>query len=166
MTLSEIWIYPVKSLGGIRVTEAEVEEKGLKHDRRWMIVDDNNVFITQRAFPKMTLVDVEVGMEGLTLSYRPETGNNIFVPFIPVSAISVKVAVWDDREVEALTVSDDVDKWLSNLLGLSLRLVVMPESTERKADPRYAKNDENVSFADGFPFLLISQASLDRKSVV
>jgi len=162
MILSEIWIYPVKSLSGIRLNESEVEEKGLKLDRRWMIVDENGIFITQRGFPKMALVDVAVASNCLILSYRPDSENNVRVPFEPVSSNPVTVAVWDDHEVDALTVSDDVDSWLSELLGVKLRLVVMPESTERKADPRYAKNDENVSFADGFPFLLISQASLDN----
>jgi uncharacterized protein YcbX len=64
--------------------------------------------------------------------------------------------------VEAVTVSDEADQWLSEQLNLQVKLVMMPESTQRKADPRYAKNEENVSFADGFPYLLISQASLDH----
>lgn len=160
MTLSEIWIYPVKSLSGIRLTHAEVEEKGLKYDRRWMIIDENGIFITQRALHKMALIDVELLTYGLILSYRPEENDTIFVPFEPISANPVSVTIWDD-ETDALTVSDEADKWLSNLLGKSVRLVVMPESTQRKADPKYAENDENVSFADGFPFLIISQASLD-----
>lgn len=161
MTLSEIWIYPVKSLGGIRLAEAEVEEKGLKYDRRWMIVDENGMFVTQRILHKMALIDVELLSFGLILSYRPEENNTIFVPFQSISAISVSVTIWDD-ETDALTVSDEVDKWLSNLLKKNVRLVMMPESTHRKADPRYAKNEENVSFADGYPFLIISQASLDH----
>jgi len=161
MTLSEIWIYPVKSLGGIRLAEAEVEEKGLKYDRRWMIVDETGIFITQRAFPKMALLDVELFTYGLIISYRPNPDDQVFVPFQPVSAHPVSVKIWDD-ETEALTVSEEADKWLSGQLGKEVRLVVMPESTQRKADPRYAKNEENVSFADGFPFLIISQASLDN----
>jgi uncharacterized protein YcbX len=63
--------------------------------------------------------------------------------------------------VEGVTVSEEADSWLSNTLDQNLRLVMMPESSFRKADPRYAKNEENVSFADGFPYLVISQASLD-----
>ncbi|WP_221394225.1 MOSC domain-containing protein [Dyadobacter sp. NIV53] len=161
MTLSEIWIYPVKSLSGIRLTHAEVEEKGLKYDRRWMIIDENGVFVTQRSFHKMALIDVELLSDSLVLSYRPENNNQISVPFQPISANPLTVTIWDD-ETDALTVSDEADKWLSDVLERNVRLVIMPESAERKADPRYAKNEENVSFADGFPFLIISQASLDQ----
>lgn len=161
MILSEIWIYPVKSLSGIRLTEAQVEEKGLQYDRRWMIIDENGRFLTQREFTKMAMLKVAVLENGLSISSRMEPGNSIIVPFEPVSSNPVLVTVWDD-EVEAITVSDEVDTWLSEQLEREVKLVIMPESTQRKADPRYAKNNENVSFADGFPFLLISQASLDH----
>jgi uncharacterized protein YcbX len=161
MTLSEIWIYPVKSLSGIRLTEAQVEEKGLKYDRRWMIADLNGRFITQREFPAMAMLAVAIQENGLLISSRLESGNAVLVPFEPVTANPVAVTIWDDA-VEALTVSEEADAWLSAELAMPVQLVVMPESTERKADPRYARNNENVSFADGFPFLLISQASLDH----
>jgi uncharacterized protein YcbX len=161
MTLSEIWIYPVKSLGGIRLSEAEVEEKGLKHDRRWMVIDENGIFLTQRSFTRMALIDVHITGQGLLLTYRPRQTDKILIPFLPESPQQLTVKVWDD-EVEALTVSSEADAWLSKHLERNVRLVMMPLSSERKADPRYVKNGENVSFADGFPFLVISQASLDH----
>ena len=161
MTLSEIWIYPVKSLGGIRLTEAQAQERGLRHDRRWMIIDDEHVFITQRAFPKMALIDVELHESGLKILLRTDPGDFVTVPFTPLTGTPVTVTVWDDT-TEAVTVTDEADAWLSRQLGLSLRLVMMPDSTARKADPRYAHHNENVSFADGFPYLVISQASLDE----
>ncbi len=160
MTLSEIWVYPVKSLGGIRLTKALTEEKGLQYDRRWMIIDDENVFITQRVYQKMALIDVALLENGLKIFLRSDPADAVTVPYKPVTALPVTVKVWDDA-ADALTVSDEADQWLSRQLGLNLRLVMMPESTERKADPRYAQHDENVSFADGFPYLVISQASLD-----
>jgi uncharacterized protein YcbX len=161
MTLSEIWIYPVKSLPGIRLTEAQVEEKGLKYDRRWMIADLNGRFITQREFPAMAMLTVAVQEYGLLISSRLDSGKAVLVPFEPVTAKPVAVTIWDDV-VEALTVSKEADDWLSAQLNMPVQLVLMPESAQRKADPRYARNNENVSFADGFPFLLISQASLDH----
>lgn len=160
MILSEIWVYPVKSLGGIRLTKALTEERGLQYDRRWMIIDDENVFITQRVHQKMALIDVALLEEGLKIFLRANPDDFVLVPYKPVTALPVTVRVWDDT-TEAVTVSDDADTWLSRQLGLNLRLVVMPDSTERKADPRYAQHNENVSFADGFPYLVISQASLD-----
>ena len=160
ITLSEIWVYPVKSLGGIRLTKAFTEERGLQYDRRWMIIDDENVFITQRVYQKMALIDVELLEEGLKIFLRADPQDFVLVPYEPVTALPVTVKVWDDT-AEAVTVSNEADAWLSRQLELNLRLVMMPDSTERKADPRYARHDENVSFADGFPYLVISQASLD-----
>lgn len=160
MHLSEIWIYPVKSLGGIRLKEAKVEGKGLQYDRRWLIVDENNVFITQRVFHQMALIDVALEDEGLKIFERKNPENSITVPYEPISAKPLSVKIWDDH-ADALTVMDEADAWLSQQIGQAVKLVMMPESTERKADPNYAKNGENVSFADGFPFLVISQASLD-----
>jgi uncharacterized protein YcbX len=160
MTLSEIWVYPVKSLGGIRLSKASTEERGLQYDRRWMIIDDENVFITQRVHQRMALIDVALLEDGLKIFVRANPEDFVIVPYQPVTALPVTVKVWDDT-AEALTVSDEADAWLSRHLGLDLRLVMMPDSTERKADPRYAQHDENVSFADGFPYLVISQASLD-----
>ncbi len=160
MTLSEIWVYPVKSLGGIRLTKALTEERGLQYDRRWMIIDEENVFITQRAHLKMALIDVALLDDGLKIFLRADPADFVLVPYEPVTALPVTVQVWDDA-TEALTVSDEADAWLSRQLDMKLRLVAMPDSTERKADPRYARHNENVSFADGFPYLVISQASLD-----
>lgn len=161
MRLSEIWIYPVKSLGGIRLTEANVEERGLQYDRRWLIIDENNVFITQRVFGQMALIDVALESSGLKIFLRNNPENNVIVSYEPGSGEKVSVTIWDDI-VNAVTVSDEADAWLSVQLDKRVRLVMMPESTERKADPKYASNGENVSFADGFPFLVISQASLDE----
>lgn len=160
MKLSEIWVYPVKSLGGIRLTEAKTEERGLQYDRRWMIIDENDIFITQRDFTKMALVDVELLSDGLRISYRPEPENAVTIPYKPVSSAPVSVTVWDDV-VEAVTVCEEADAWLSSTLNQNLRLVMMPDDSFRKADSKYAKHEENVSFADAFPYLVISQASLD-----
>jgi len=72
MHLSEIWIYPVKSLGGIRLKEAKTEERGLQYDRRWLIIDENNTFITQRVFHQMALIDVSLSQEGLKIFERKD----------------------------------------------------------------------------------------------
>jgi uncharacterized protein YcbX len=150
MNVSEIWIYPVKSLGGIRLKESEVEERGLKYDRRWMIVDEDGTFLTQRTHSKMALIDVALDTDALILTSRSDQ-QSIKIPFQPVSGEQISTKVWND-EVIALTVSDTADTWLSEQLDKNVRLVIMPEWAERKADPEYAKNNDNVSFADGFPY--------------
>ena len=159
MHLSEIWIYPVKSLGGIRVTEAYIEEKGLKYDRRWMIVDENGKFITQRTNTKMPLLNVSFAPDGLTISHRFNVENQVLVPFKSISKRLIEVKVWNDV-VMACTVCDQADAWLTQQLGKKVRIVEMTESTRRIMDPNYTKNEALVSFADDFPYLLISEASL------
>ncbi len=160
LTLSELWIYPVKSLGGISLSQSEVEERGLQYDRRWMIVDESGVFITQRSVHAMALIDVAFSDGGFLLRHRSYTENSLFLPFEPISKNGINVRVWDD-ELPALTVSDELDSGLSKWFGRSVRLVLMPESSQRPVDPRFAKQNESVSFADGFPVLLIGQSSLD-----
>ena len=160
MHLSEIWIYPVKSLGGIRLTEAVPEERGLQYDRRWLIIDENNKFVTQRVFTKMAFIEVRLTAGGLLIFNRENPDNTLTVPFEPVTREELTVTIWDDT-VTALTVSDEADQWLSSALDRPLRLVYMAETSQRRIDPKYAKNEESVSFADAFPFLFISQESLN-----
>lgn len=161
MLLSEIWIYPIKSLGGIALREAVVEERGLQYDRRWMLVDTNGKFITQRKVHEMALIDVALETGGLKVTHRSFAHDPLFIPFEPTVSEPIQVQVWDD-EVEAVTVSGEADRWFSRYLSQSVRLVKMPEQTIRLVDTRYAENEEPVSFADGYPLMVISQASLDE----
>jgi uncharacterized protein len=160
LTLSEILIYPVKSLGAIRLSQAQVEERGLQHDRRWLIIDDNNRFVTQREHPQMALIEPTITDGGLLLRHRNRDLGTLQVPFLPETFDLVTVAVWDDQ-IEAVVVNDASNRWLSDALGFSARLVYLPDTSARPADPNYAPFDANVSFADGFPYLIIGQSSLD-----
>ena len=160
-TLSEIWIYPIKSLGGIPLTESHVQERGLQYDRRWMIVDPEGRFITQRNVHQMVLIDVAFSESGFRVTHREFPGEDLLVPFESGSQETIHVQIWDD-EVEAVTVSKATDRQLSRWLGREVRLVRMPDWTSRPVDPNYTQNGENVSFADGYPVLLIGQSSLDE----
>jgi uncharacterized protein YcbX len=160
MHLSEIWIYPIKSLGGIRLSEAQVQERGLQYDRRWMLVDEAGLFLTQRTYPQLTFLYVSLANDGLQITDRRSPGETLLIPYSPISAQTMQVTVWDDT-VTSLTVSNEADAWLSRILNKKVHIVFMPDTTARKADPRYARRGENVSFADGFPFLMISSASLE-----
>ena len=151
----------MKSLGGIRLKESEVHEKGLKYDRRWLIVDENGKFLTQRVNNKMALLDVSIQENGLVLSPRFEPANQMLVPFTPVSSQHIAVRVWNDI-VRARLVCNKADAWLSDQLGKNVRIVEMTDLTNRKMDPEYAKEGSTVSFADDFPYLLISEASLEE----
>ncbi len=160
MYLTDIYIYPIKSLGGIRLNESVLEERGLKYDRRWMLVDKNGIFLTQRKLHQMALLQVELMAGGLNVFRKDHPETNILIPFEPKTKKLISVTVWDDTVIGQL-VDNSVSKWFTNQLNLDCDLVVMPESTQRKLNPKYAVNNESVSFADGMPYLLIGQASLD-----
>jgi len=160
MQLQDIYIYPIKSLGGIRLEESELEERGLKFDRRWMLVDKAGMFLTQRTFPDLALLQVEVGEEGLFVFHKKNNSQSIQIPFLPQTDIFKPVQIWDD-EVIGQVVDENVSIWFSEILGMECDLVIMPESTERKLSPKYAVNNESVGFADAMPYLLIGQAALD-----
>ncbi len=153
--VSALFIYPVKSLAGIALTEATVEPRGLKHDRRWMIVDKDNFFFTQRDVPQMATIKTSITHNGqLVLSKGSDC---IDVPAADGSPRSVNV--WNDT-VPGTPVSYQVDEWLSDHLSITCSLVYMAEDSLRPIDPDYAVGDEIVSFADGFPILLTNTASL------
>lgn len=160
LTLQDIFIYPIKSLGGIRVSEALVQEKGFQYDRRWMLVDSHLRFVSQREFPKLALLQVEVRKDGLVVFSKMTKDLHLSIPFEMANGPEVEVSIWDDRVI-AQVVNKEVGEWFSAFLGFSVELVVMPESTHRKVDSRYAVNAESVSFADGMPYLIIGQSSLE-----
>lgn len=159
MILSEINIYPIKSLRGISLQTAEIEDRGLRNDRRWMLVDENDCFVTQRELPKMTLIDVALGNDALTASCEGFGSQRIALA--PIDAVSRVVTIFDST-VDAEFYDDTVNEWFSDVLGMKLRLVRMPRSSRRSVSERYRiRESDIVSFADGYPFLLIGQASLD-----
>ena len=155
--LSEIHIFPVKALGGISLDHAALTTRGLAHDRRFMVIDSKNDLVTQREFPKMATVWVELE-NGEVVFSAPEM-DSISFPAQPPELPSHLVRVWSSH-VPAHPVSAEVDRWLSTYLGAPLRLVYMPDSSERKVNPQFAMNNEIVSFADGYPALIASDASL------
>lgn len=160
MYLTDIYIYPIKSLGGIRLNESVLEERGLKYDRRWMLVDKNGDFLTQRTLPQLALFQVELMTDGLNVYKKDDPETNILIPFESNTKVLIPVTVWDDTVIGQL-VDNSISKWFTDQLNMDCDLVVMPESTQRKLNPKYAVNNESVSFADGMPYLLIGQASLE-----
>ena len=158
--LSEINIYPVKSLGGISLSEAEVTDRGLKFDRRWMIVDNDEKFITQRTNPQLALLKTKISHNKLILSHKTKDISPLVVPINSKITETTIVNIWDDL-VTALLVGKYADEWLSGVLGSKCKMVFMPEETERFVNNTYASQNEIVSFADAFPFLIIGQPSLD-----
>ena len=160
LTVSELYIYPIKSLGGIALNSATLTDRGFEHDRRWMLVDDNNQFITQREVTAMALLKPQLTEQGLLIQNSQVAGEELLVPFEPAMANITMVTVWSNH-CRAQQVSAGADAWFSKQLGISCKLMYMPDTTNRFVDSRYAHHKEITSFSDAFPLLLIGQASLD-----
>ncbi|MCW5921544.1 MAG: MOSC domain-containing protein [Saprospiraceae bacterium] len=160
--LSEIWIYPIKSLGGISLPTAKVQPRGLQYDRRWMLVDGAGRFVSQRELPHMALLGTSIEPPHLCVFVRENPLEKINVPLeVPINEPEkMRVEVWGDK-CWANMLPQEINNWFSEKLKQNLRLVFMPDTTRRWADGRYAPKGQHVSFADGFPFLVIGQSSLD-----
>ncbi|MGG9961226.1 MOSC domain-containing protein [Ferruginibacter sp. SUN106] len=161
LQVSQLFIYPIKSLGGIAKPAVEITDTGFKYDRRWMLVDEQNMFLTQRTHPQMVLLYVAESLNGFTVSKYNDAGLSIHIPFLTESEKHITVTVWDDV-CDAIEVSDAHNDWFSEMLNIKCKLVYMTDDTRRKVDKRYATHDEITSFSDGYPILMIGQASLDN----
>ena len=155
--VSHLSIYPVKSCRGVNQTSTFFEDFGLKNDRRWMVVDEQGVMLTQRKITKMCLIQPEVIETGLILSAA--TMAELHVD-IPLANKICKVKVWNDV-CQAYDSGDEAAHWLSQFLSIKCRLVYFPANEFRQVDLNYAAEGDKTAFSDGFPLLLISQASLD-----
>jgi uncharacterized protein YcbX len=159
LQISQLYIYPIKSLGGIALDTAFLTDRGLQHDRRWMLIDANNRFLSQRENAQMALLKTALSDDGVVVSYTPDN-SSIIIPFLPQSEEMLDVTVWDDTCRAQLVISH-IDEWFSEKLNLPARLVYMPDDSLRQTDPRYTKEGSITSFSDAYPMLIIGQASLD-----
>ncbi len=156
LTLSELYIYPIKSGAGIAVSEAQITARGLQYDRRWMVVDAQGKFMSQRRFPQMALIGVAIAHQlTITAPGMPD----LLLPLTAESDSPIEVDVWGDR-CEAIALSPDVRTWFTQFLGVDCQLVYMPDSSHRPTAHGKLGVDRLVSFADAYPYLLLSEASL------
>lgn len=159
--LSELNIYPIKSLGGISLNESRVEKRGLQYDRRWMLVGaSDNMFITQREIHELCLFRLSFDNNGFKIT-NDNHSSSVNIPFGIETGERNCVTVWNDI-CEAIHYSTEIDKWFSDILRYDCKLVYMPESTDRKVNKDFAINEDVVSFADGYPILVIGQSALDK----
>ena len=159
LQISQLYIYPIKSLGGIALNSSRLTDRGLEHDRRWMLIDENNRFLSQRENAQMALFKSSLESNAIRVTYSADN-SFIQIPFTPLKQGTVQVTIWDDT-CTGQYVSDEVDAWFSQKLGINCRLVYMADDSHRPTDPRYTTEGTITSFADAYPLLLIGQASLD-----
>lgn len=162
LTISQLYLYPIKSLAGIAVQTAEVTDRGFANDRRYLLVTPDNVFITQRTYPKMALLYPEITDHGLAVINSSTDGRAILITRPEESALAdQQVTIWS-QVVKAQHVSRIADSWFSNALGIKCKLVYMPDRSLRPVAPSSGLRPAGkiTSFADAYPFLLIGEESL------
>ncbi len=159
--LTEINVFPIKSLGGCTLSEAVVEPRGLQYDRRWMLINPQGKFVTQREIAAMTQLKTAIAPPFLEIHNQQNPQDILQIALVPALESMEKrsVSVWDDTCI-AHVYPKDVNDWFSDQLGTELCLVYMSDDSQRQADEKYAPKGQYVSFADGFPYLLIGEASL------
>lgn len=159
MKVSALYFYPVKSLRGIPLQQMDIDRTGASMDRRWMLVDENDRFITQRTHARMALVDTALSDEALEIRAPGMPALHVSRT-LPAAAPVREVQVWRDR-CDAVDAGDEAAEWFGAYLGGRYRLVFMPDETRREMDLAFSQPGDTVSFVDSCPFLLISTASLD-----
>ena len=159
--LTDIYVYPIKSLGGIRLDQCLIEEKGLQYDRQWMLIDQSGTFVSQRKHHLLSLLQVTINGSELSVTHKLKPELHITFDKDSQTGELIQVTVWDDQCI-GMEVSKKVNDWFSALLNMDVRLVKMLNEEERFVDPRYAHENEVVRFSDGYPCLIIGQAALNH----
>ncbi len=157
MKVTGLFVYPLKSARGLGLQEAHLDEFGVRGDRRWCLVDDDGRVITQRESPVLATLDVAPGPRGLELRAARRPVLRVLTPGLDQPVYPVKVRA---DHTEGRAAGAEADSWLSELLGRSCRLLHMPASTRRPVSPTHGRPGDRVSFADGYPLLLTTEASL------
>ena len=161
LCLSSIFIHPVKSCAAVALHESLVENLGLAYDRRWMLVDaDTGKFITGRECPELVLLKATISASG-ALELSAASPRTLAPRVVTVSAKQRQVRVWDDEVLAALA-DTDTNQALSDWLARGVELVHFDARSQRILDQKYAQASDQTAFSDGYPVLLVSQASLDE----
>jgi uncharacterized protein YcbX len=152
-------IYPVKSCRGIAVTQARLTETGFEHDREWLVITPEGRFLTQRERPQ--LAQTETALDDGQLVLRRPNGAALSLP-LNLTGGELEVTIWRDK-VAAFDAGDEAAAWLTEHLGKPARLVRFDKRRKRASNPEWTGGVEALTqFADGYPWLLISQGSLDE----
>lgn len=161
LTISQLFIYPIKSLAGIAVSSATVTDRGFQHDRRYILTDEKNKFLTIREFPQMTRLQPILEPGGLRMVALEYPIDDLFIPTPTEAEGDHDVTIWN-ATVRALPTQSDADRWFSEVLNSRCKLAYMPDSSLRPVDTTsgYKPAGKFTSFADAYPFMLMGEASL------
>lgn len=156
MKLLSAFIYPVKSMRAVQVDALTLDALGLEGDRRWMVVDLADQFITQRDVPALVRLQPALTPSGLTID---DGASVLQVALPPLNAPRRRVTIWKDS-FDALDAGDEAARWLTQRIGVACRLVAFAADVTRTVDPTYAL-DAQTGFTDAYPLLITNEASLD-----
>lgn len=156
--LTDIIIYPVKSLGGIHLTNAKLTPRGLQHDRRWMLVNEKNHFLTIRQHPEFLHFELGDAGDGFIVTHRIKK-TSLTIPYEIALGGQVEVKIWDDM-VNAIAADEKYSEWFTEQVGYPCKLVYLPEEAPRRVDPDYVRAEQHVSFADAYPYLIVGESTL------
>jgi uncharacterized protein YcbX len=160
ITIAGLYVYPIKSCRGIALPRARITPAGLQHDREWMIVTPEGRFLTQRELPKLAVIVPTLDEGQLTVAAPGKASLTVFLRERP-AAVRREVTVWGEKCL-ARDEGDEAAQWFSEALGRAVRLVRFDPSRRRATDPDWSAGLDGESlFSDGFPVLVLSQASLD-----
>lgn len=157
LSVASLHIHPVKSLGGFSVQDAITTDRGFEHDRRWMLVDENGRFISQRECAAMACLHTAPLAGGFRVT-DVRDGATLELPWSISTGDPLTATVWSDT-VDLIAAQDHLSIWFSSRSGLPCTLAYMPDATTRTVDRTFAEGITSLS--DGFPYLIVSQASLD-----
>lgn len=161
-SISSLTIYPIKSAAGIAVKRMTIAARGPVGDRDFMLIKPTGEFLTQRQIPSMARLQTELDDTGvLKVHFADSREQAVTVDPNAADLEAREVRVWRDV-VNALDMGDTPADYLSEALGVPVRLVYMPNTTHRQIDKKFADVGRDVSFADGFPLLLISESALEN----
>jgi uncharacterized protein len=157
--VAKLFAYPIKSVRGLSFDQLELDEFGPVWDRRWMLVDRNGLFVSQRNDPRLALVRVSLGPNALRVT---ASGSDDALK-IPLEARGERIRVRHitEDESEGVLVDPKANAWFSSLLEREVRLVWFPNEASRRITPEFVPEERFTNFNDGFPLLIASQASLN-----
>jgi uncharacterized protein len=158
ISVQELNIYPLKSARGIPKARVRLASTGFEWDRHWMVVRGDGTFLTQRTHPSLTRIVPELTEEQLIL-----TSDGLEALVLPLAPRGPgrPVRIWKDS-CEGLDQGDEAAAWVSRVLGEPVRVVRIPATPGRRANPEYAGSaTAPLAFPDGYPVLVCNRASLD-----
>ena len=156
--IESLFIYPIKSFAGISMQTCHALGAGFEYDRRWMLIDGNNRFISQREYPKLALFKVNLSTSSVHILYEgDEVGFDKTLSF----GATITATVWGDQAV-VKEVNVDVSNWLSERIGAEVRLVKLQGEQARLHHSGKLSTDIHVSLADGYPYLVLSEKTVEH----